>query len=57
MPILQEIIDSTKGKVKLVIEIKLNGHKKSDVTKIVLELIKKIKLNIRVWWLLCVKMY
>lgn len=45
IPTLQEVIDSAKYKVKLVIEIKLNGHEKSDVTKRVLELIKKNKIE------------
>lgn len=45
IPTLQEVIDSAKGKVELVIEIKLNGHEKSDVTKRVLDLIKANKIE------------
>ncbi|WP_373598692.1 glycerophosphoryl diester phosphodiesterase membrane domain-containing protein [Paraclostridium bifermentans] len=40
IPTLQEIIDHSKGKTKLVIEIKLNGHEKGDITKKVLDVVK-----------------
>ncbi|MCF8927174.1 glycerophosphodiester phosphodiesterase family protein [Clostridioides difficile] len=41
IPTLKEMIKYSKGKVKLLIEIKLNGHEKGDVVKKVVQLIKE----------------
>ncbi|HGM3251499.1 TPA: glycerophosphoryl diester phosphodiesterase membrane domain-containing protein, partial [Clostridioides difficile] len=41
IPTLDEMIKYSKGRIKLLIEIKLTGHEKGDVTKKVVQLIKE----------------
>ncbi|NMS90709.1 glycerophosphodiester phosphodiesterase [Clostridioides difficile] len=45
IPTLDEAMKYSKGKIKLLIEIKLNGHEKTNVEKKVLELIKSNRLE------------
>ncbi|MCC0637754.1 glycerophosphodiester phosphodiesterase [Clostridioides sp. ES-S-0001-02] len=45
IPTLDEAMKYSKGKIKLLIEIKLNGHEKTDVEKRVLELIKSNRID------------
>ncbi|MCC0633157.1 glycerophosphodiester phosphodiesterase [Clostridioides sp. ZZV15-6388] len=45
IPTLDEAMKYSKGKIKLLIEIKFNGHEKTDVEKRVLELIKSNRLD------------
>lgn len=45
MPTLEEVLKFSKGKIKLLIEIKLHGHEKDDVVKKVVDLIKENKMS------------
>lgn len=45
IPTLDDAMKYSKGKIKLLIEIKLNGHEKTNVEKRVLELIKLNRLE------------
>lgn len=45
IPTLNEFIKQSKGKIKLVIEIKTNGHEKDDIVKKVIDTIEKNKIT------------
>lgn len=45
IPTLEEVLKYSKGKIKLLIEIKLHGHEKDDVVKKVIDLIKENKMS------------
>ncbi|MGX4599983.1 glycerophosphoryl diester phosphodiesterase membrane domain-containing protein [Faecalimicrobium sp. JNUCC 81] len=45
IPTLEDVIKYTRGKIKLVIEIKIHGHEKGDIEKTVIDLIKKYQIE------------